>query len=386
MKIISLGRIDKKLLFVVAILIIDILYLVIPNEVNPNYSNDLLSSFAEDLGPIFAGIILYFIFKNKKQKIKESKKSFKYIIIFFLLRGVTICYEELYTYFLREDKYDYEQILITINGVEVILMTIGATIVLKYKYYVHHKISMVIYLILAIVSDLILRNYSILNYKYIFIYIIYILAELMVYIYLKYMMDILYYHYTELVLYWGIIGIIIQIVIDGSILIKEYVEKNNSTLNEFLNYFKNVNVAIIIFYQGLFFISIWGIYIVVIIVVIFYLQPNYIIIGDEFSVYSEYIIYRKDKGQKRFYAFIPFTFQIFVLLIYFEILEINVWNFNKNTRKNIEKREKTESEITSDVSEMSGIEIDNQYVLLNNELENLSENNNELYDKNVINN
>ena len=384
MKIISLGRIDKKLLFVVAILIIDILYLVIPNEVNPNYSNDLLSSFAEDLGPIFAGIILHFIFKNKKQKIKESKKSFKYIIIFFLLRGVTICYEELYTYFLREDKYDYEQILITINGVEVILMTIGATIVLKYKYYVHHKISMVIYLILAIVSDLILRNYSILNYKYIFIYIIYILAELMVYIYLKYMMDILYYHYTELVLYWGIIGIIIQIVIYGSILIKEYVEKNNSTLNEFLNYFKNVNAAIIIFYQVLFFISIWGIYIVVIIVVIFYLQPNYIIIGDEFFAYTKMFIYGEDS--KRFYTFIPFAFQIFVLLIYFEILEINVWNFNKNTRKNIEKREKTESEITSDVSELGEIELSNQYVLLNNEQETQKENNNELYDNNENNN
>lgn len=384
MKIISLGRVDKKLLLVVAIIVINIINLVVPMEVNQDYSNKLLCSFAEDLGPLIAGIILHFIFKNKRQKIKESKKSFKYIIIFFLLRAAKISYEELYNYFLKEDKYDYDYILITVNGVEIILMTIGATIVLKYKYYAHHKISMIIYCILAIVSDFILKNYFILNYKYIYILIIYIFAEIMLYIYLKYMMDKLYYHYAELVLYWGIIGIICKIVIYGSILLKEYVKKDNSTLNEFLNYFKNVKVVIIIFYQGLYFLSIWGIYIVLIIVMIFYLQPNHMIIGDEFLVYAKLFIY--GENPKRFFAFIPFAFQIFVLLFYFEILEINVWNCNKNTKKNIEKREEIESERALRVSEMSKIEIGNQYELLNNEQENQSENNNELYDKNENNN
>ena len=384
MKIISLGRVDKKLLFVVAIIIINIIKLVVPMEVNPEYSNNLLCSFAEDLGPLIAGIILHFIFKNKKQKIKESKKSFKYIIILFLLRGVKICYEEIYDYFIIEDKYNYDYILITVNGVEIILITIGATIILKHQYYAHHKISMVIYLILAIVSDLILKNYFILNYKYIYILIIYIFAEIMVYIYLKYMMDKLYYHYAELVLYWGIIGIIAKIIIYGSILLKEYIKEDNITLEEFLDYFKNVNVAIIIFYQGLFFISIWGIYIVLIIVMIFYLQPNHMIIGDEFLAYANTFIY--GKNPKRFYAFIPFAFQIFMLLFYFEILEINVCNLDKNTKKNIEKREETEAERALRISEMSKIEIGNQYVSLNNEQDNQSENNNELIDKNENNN
>ena len=384
MKIISLGQIDKKLLLVVAIIIINIINVVVPKEVNPDYMNDLLYTFMEDLGPLFAGIILHFVFRNKKQKVKESKKSFKYIIIFFLLRGAKICYEELYNYFLTEEKYDYDNILITLNGVEIILITIGAFILLKYKYYVHHIISMVIYCILAIVSDFILKNYFILNYKYIFILILFILAETMLYVYLKYMMDTLYYHYAEIVLYWGIIGVICKIVIYGSIIITEYKKEENIFLNDFLNYLKTTKVVIIIFYQGVYFLSISAIYIVLIIVMIFYLQPNHMIIGDEFLVYTETFIYRQNP--KRFYAFIPFAFQIFVLLFYFELLECDLWNLNKNTKRNIEKREKIEAERAFRISEMSNVEIDNQYLLVNNEQETQNEKNNELNGKNESNN
>ena len=384
MKIISLGQIDKKLLLVVAIIIINIINVVVPKEVNPDYMNDLLYTFMEDLGPLFAGIILHFVFRNKRQKVKESKKSFKYIIIFFLLRGAKICYEELYYYFLTEEKYDYDNILITLNGVEIILITIGAFILLKYKYYVHHIISMVIYCILAIVSDFILKNYFILNYKYIFILILFILAETMLYVYLKYMMDKLYYHYAEIVLYWGIIGVICKIVIYGSIIITEYKKEENTFLNDFLNYLKTTKVVIIIFYQGVYFLSISAIYIVLIIVMIFYLQPNHMIIGDEFLVYTETFIY--GQNPKRFYAFIPFTFQIFVLLFYFELLECDLWNLNKNTKRNIEKREKIEAERAFRISEMSNVEIDNQYLLVNNEQETQNEKNNELNGKNESNN
>ena len=243
---------------------------------------------------------------------------------------------------------------------------------------------MVIYCILAIVSDFILKNYFILNYKYIFIPILFILAETMLFVYLKYMMDALYYHYAEIVLYWGIIGIICKIVIYGSIIITEYKKEENIFLNDFLNYLKTTKVVIIIFYQGVYFFSISAIYIVLIIVMIFYLQPNHMIIGDEFLVYTETFIY--GQNPKRFYAFIPFTFQIFVLLFYFELLECDLWNLNKNTKRNIEKREKIEAERAFRISEMSNVEIDNQYLLVNNEQETQNEKNNELNGKNESNN
>ena len=44
------------------IIIINIINVVVPKEVNPDYMNDLLYTFMEDLGPLFAGIILHFVF------------------------------------------------------------------------------------------------------------------------------------------------------------------------------------------------------------------------------------------------------------------------------------------------------------------------------------
>ena len=185
MKIISLGRIDKKLLLVVAIIAINTLRLVVSSEVDTEYGDDILSSFFEELGPLILGVIFHFISKNKKQNVKQNKKSFKYIIYLFFLRAGKLSYEEVYNYFLEDKIYDYDAILITVNGVEIILMTIGASLLLKYKYYAHQKFSMTIYCILSIISDFILRRYFQINYSYIYILFIFILAEIMVYIYLK---------------------------------------------------------------------------------------------------------------------------------------------------------------------------------------------------------
>ena len=66
MKIISLGRIDKKLLLVVAIIAINTLRLVVSSEVDMEYGDDILSSFFEELGPLILGVIFHFIFKNNK--------------------------------------------------------------------------------------------------------------------------------------------------------------------------------------------------------------------------------------------------------------------------------------------------------------------------------
>ena len=360
MKIISLGQIDKKLLLVVAIIIINIINVVVPKEVNPDYMNDLLYTFTEDLGPLFAGIILHFVFRNKRQKVKESKKSFKYIIIFFLLRGAKICYEELYNYFLQENKYNYDNILITLNGVEIILMTIGASLLLKYKYYVHHIISIVIYCILAIVSDFILKNYFILNYKYIFIPILFILAETMLFVYLKYMMDKLYYHYIEILLHWGLTGFIVKMIIFFALSIHEYKNDIDGILNGIYTYFHGTSVPIIIFLQFFYYLFDGGIYFLFIVLMLYYLKPNHMIITDEIHVYLGLIFY-KDKPNK-YYTLISFVLQILALLIYFEIIELNFCDLNLNTIKNIRIREGSE-DITSVVTRDSKIELSDQYYL-----------------------
>ena len=86
--------------------------------------------------------------------------------------------------------------------VGIILIIFGTFLLLKYKYYIHHYISMIIYCILGIISDFILNSFFSLSYKYIYIYLRFIFDEVLLFCYIKYMMDKLYYHYIEVALFW----------------------------------------------------------------------------------------------------------------------------------------------------------------------------------------
>ena len=83
------------------------------------------------------------------------------------------------------------------------------------------------------------------------------------------------------------------------------------------------------------------------------------IVDDEINVYSDIIFYQDN--QNKYYTLIPFVLQILALLFYFEILEFNFCNLNKNTAKNIQIREEEESKERQSVS--SGIDINNEYFL-----------------------
>ena len=190
MAFISFGRIDKKLLFVAAIVIIQIINSFVIYQVQFD-TNMYLDDFIENIGSILIGTILYLIYNKKgKNKNKEDKRSFKYIVCLFFLLAIKIIYDRMYIYFNTREELSYDTILNTINGVEIILMTFGTSLLLKYKYYIHHAISMSLFCLLGIAKDFILGNFFELNYSYIVFHIIYILDEVMIYCFFKYMMDL----------------------------------------------------------------------------------------------------------------------------------------------------------------------------------------------------
>ena len=209
---------------------------------------------------------------------------------------------------------------------------------------------MLIYCVLGIIIDLIMENYSSLNYEYIYIYIIYILDEVLIYVYLKYMMDKLYYHYIEVVLYWGITGIVVKIIIYGILIIYEYKIDKDGYLSSIYTYLTETNIFIIIFYQFFYFLLYGGIYNLLIILMLYYLRPNHIIVTDELNVYLDRF-FNQDNPNK-YYTLFPFVIQILALLFYFEILEFNFCNLNKNTIKNIQKRDVKENKINLRLLEM----------------------------------
>ena len=370
---ISFGVIDKKLLLLVITIIINTINLIINNELPEEYWNDTLASLMEEMGSIIGGIILIFTLKQKQKETKQDQKSFKYIFILFLLRFGRSCYELIFPYIVTDTNYRFNRILNTTNAIEINLTTIGTFLLLKYKYYIHHIISLIIFFILGITNDFIMKSYFIIKYNYFYVYIYFVVIEVSVFCYLKFMMDKLYYQYMEVLLYWGLTGLIEKLIILSGKLIYEYVNNIDGIIFNFNAYFAETSVYAIIFIQFFYGITIYAFSNLFLMLVLYYLRPNHLIFSDEMSVFLRIILYQD--RENKYYTIIPFAFQIFILLFYFEILEYNFCTLNQNTAKNIGNRLGNINEldgINNRQTNTSILELGNDYYLKNtdNKLDN----------------
>ena len=94
------------------------------------------------------------------------------------------------------------------------------------------------------------------------------------------------------------------------------------------------------------------------------------------------LLLRKDTEYK-YFSLIPFVFQLLALLIFLEIIEINFCDLDKNTKRNIEKRQFEENLkllnqeiIDDDDDEKESIEVSPGYII-ETEMEKSSEGDNE---------
>ena len=386
MAIIVFGRVDKKLLLIVLMFLIQLVHLITIYE-GANYYQDTFVSLLNDFSPIIGGIALYFIFKNKKNvqhnTSGKSKKNFIYVIILFFLLGIHASVDYCFPYFVTEQRYKINNILNTFNGVTIIIITLVTLFLLKYKYYIHHYITMVLFSVLGVIADVIMGGYKIINFRYAYIFIIVLFDEVMISCYMKFMMDKLYYQYTEVLIYYGLSKLISDVGFMTGLGIYEY--KNDITsdnaqyryiFNSIQTYFQTTNVATIIFFQFIFFLILFFIKWLLYVQIIYYLRPNHTIINDEINVFESQIIYKKIenaelniKNTDKYYTFIPFILQMLCLLFYFEILELNFCKLNNDTVKNIQKRErnegndKYESKEARDSFNNNKIELVGQYYL-----------------------
>ena len=389
MALITLGTINKKILLIPAFLIFSLIYLLALYK-GAGYYNMNLYYILEDVGPSVVGLIMIFIFKPKKEKTYKKKKLFLDLFILFIFKSLVTCYEILYRYFLPEREYVYDITIInTIQTIELSLMTIASIFILKYKYYIHHLISMIIFSILSVSNDLLLDNFSKPNYKYFYIYMLYLINEVLAFCYFKYMMDFLYYHYSELVFFWGIFGVISKLIIFPCLMV--YEDKNEiekGIIYGIKKYFSETNVIAIIFLQFIYFALDRAIFFLLNLLIVYYYRPNHVVIGFEIFGYIYYIVAVGIENNLAL-SIILFILQTIISLFYCEILEFNFWGLNKNTVKNIQLRE--EEEIGGRKSVQSEIELGDTYYLQNSktrgsddELNEPNENDNE-NDKNIIN-
>ena len=367
MALILLGRLDKKLLIIIVIDIVHLINLIVLNEVNEKFFNNTLINLEEEIGIIIIGLFMFCKYKEKQNKTYKNKKSFKYILFLFIFRLIKSSYE-IFCINIFDKKYRFTKVLNTTNGFILLLMSLVTYILLKYKYYIHHIISMFLYLAIGISIDLILHSYQEIKYDYIYFYIIYVVNEVLIFCYIKYLMDKLYYNYKEVVIYWGITGLIAIILTYVALYIYQYkLNINNNIINELREYFDFDKLKIVnfIFLQLLYVLLNGGIFYFLTILMIDYFKPNYTVITDQIYVFVRCIAYEDRKN--KYYTFITFAFQILALLIYFEIIELNFFKLNENTTKNILEREEIEKEEQNEdeqiKEEIQEIEINGEYIL-----------------------
>ena len=94
---------------------------------------------------------------------------------------------------------------------------------------------------------------------------------------------------------------------------------------------------------------------------ILYFTPDYILISFTVSRILDIVI-----ESKKYECLALFFLQFITLMFYLEIFEFNFWGLNKNTRRNIQEREKDEmlsQERISRTSSTSEIEVSPDYIV-----------------------
>ena len=102
--------------------------------------------------------------------------------------------------------------LSSFESIELVFITIVSFLLLKYKYFIHHNISILIFIFISFFIDLILDNFPDLfsrGFLYILISFIIVIIDAGDYGYQKYMMDVQFHPYWAVSLTLGIVNFII---------------------------------------------------------------------------------------------------------------------------------------------------------------------------------
>ena len=342
------GYINKKLLIPLSLTIITlVLYIITDDNIVENWpSNDLINTISMSVGYILIIFVPKIkIFSDKNVQFKTGKKySCKRHILHFFIQFLCYLFFILSVFLtltvhnstiVTQNTGNKENASIHIKGycsaesLEMIFLTVFSHFIFKNKYYRHHILSIIIFVITSVLIDITMNEKDELEYSYLIA--LQVLFDSIYLIYQKYMIDKLYY--TPYQVGCGVGAALLYITVMSSIFsnhnFEEYFEKYhisliiiNILINVILNFFINLLKMFTIAYFGC-----------------VYILASY--------VFSKFIILLmcKDIGDKetKYYSLIPGVFQFFSMLIYLEIFELNFLNINKYSRKNIDERASLDS-------------------------------------------
>ena len=340
MSIIILGTIDKKLFFPLIYIIIYAGIIIYWNNQDYNIISFYIEKFGYSIGQ-FLAIFMNKAFKYKrivKPKKTLEKNYFKY---YSFLALITIFYflSELFETIFRDDSISE---LYVNDAIEIIFLTLITYFILKYKYYKHHIISISAFVLLSVIIDILVKNFSRANTFLVFNSIFYVLADSLLYSYYKYLFESKYYYFLDVLVIEGIMYLIISVISFLIILLVQSISDSKTLITLFSEYYEQFNIWKIIF-QFFFSLIITGFSGCLLeFIIVKELTPNYVIIGYELSKIPASIII--NEGINRWIVLVISIFQIICLLFYLEIVECNFCSVNNNTRKSISERGERQEE------------------------------------------
>ena len=364
---IILGQINKLMLLPLLLTVTQVGYILINKYFLKEQKYSILELLMISLGQISTRFIPCII-KISNEKYKENSKltKKKKCLHYFIL--CLLCYINMFLgnfanilklgqiVFMNNNLFPNDEFVLTIS-LEMFVLNAITVWVLKYKYFKHHIISLVVSLTFGMVSYMILIDFKFKNYIVLIIRCFQAVVEALYICYQKYMMEKFYYPYWNIALVSGIVIFFPSLC--GIIIVN--ILKINIKSVSITSYFNNGNIGLNIIKLLLVFI----LHIIMsplTILIIFYFRSNFILIVFLLTSIIQNIIDNSDNLNKL--ICIPFHLvQIFALLVYLEIIELNFCGLNKNTKRNIDLRAKEDLlDVGRDSTlDINCIDIDNDY-------------------------
>ena len=352
-KIIIFGEINKKHILPLSLAIYQVFNKIFNTYYPKNITNGIFELYSMALG-MLSILFLPCIFKIKVTEEEKEREIHKRKWLHYPLLIVIYWIYHLAKLFMVISKVKARGNDETINpfaespfafiGLEMILLTVASIILLKYKYFIHHIISMAGFILFGNFSDLLLGSYSeIIKFGAvpIIIQIFGIISDVVYYYYQKYMMEKLFYPYWTISFTAGIgLALFATAILIYVLVLKEKANPFIVDPQRFYSYFNGNDVGLKIGKIILLYI-LSVVNTILNILNIYYFSPNYILISFQFSKFVDVLINESDA--KKYFTIIFFVIQLFFLMIYLEILELNFCNLNQNTKKSIDFRSTIDS-------------------------------------------
>ena len=351
--IIKFGKISKKILLPIFLAIFQVTFIITNRYFKEEHSNVIFQMYSLSIGillikvlPCILKISLNDIKKSKLAgQIKQNKwKHYGLLILLYIGdSAINTVAEYFYPIWVGEKNLECNESNVLpsrdfiIMSIEMIIMIFVSIWLLKYKYYKHHIISVIIYMIFGVLSEILIGAYTFEDKRALIIKLIRVLGcavDAIYYCFQKYLMDKFYYPYWNIAFIPGFIFFIITtICLIMTLTDPLKANSENIYIKDFYLYFTQdagPTVGKILIHLVLHIIMC-----PLVILTIYYFTPNFILIVLQFSRITEHLI---DIKAKQLYIIVFYVIQLIALMIHLEIIELNFCGLNRFTKQNIDLR------------------------------------------------